>query len=159
MPDFGHPSFLELRRSGGPVWWSILVRAGVVKSVPSGSRFGNKSIATDGHLCLSILEWKFCELLHLAGIPHIREPRYSAERGDRADFRIGALFVEIAGLTGMPEYDDRLALKIWRAFKMGQEVAVLTPKDVERIWKRGVIGLEDIDAFRVVNDPEKVEDS
>jgi hypothetical protein len=109
MPDFGHPSFLELRRSGGPVWWSILVRAGVVKSVPSGSRFGNKSIATDGHLCLSILEWKFCELLHLAGIPHIREPRYSA--------------------------------------------------DVERIWKRGVIGLEDIDAFRVVNDPEKVEDS
>lgn len=152
MPDFNHPQMVEHRRRGGPLWWSMLARAGLVDSIPHDSWRGNRSIAPDGHLCLSILEWRICSLLSSCGISHQKEPRYSQEHMFRADFAVGDLLVEVAGLDGDPAYDARLSRKLDLAQKLGVRVAVLRPRDVQVFWRRKEISIAGLEAHLSVKD-------
>ena len=113
-------------------WWELLYRAGLVGKFKETPR-GKQAVSEDGHLCLSMLEWKFCNFLHSNGIEHTKEPRYSKSNQTRADYMIGSLFVEIAGLLGDPVYEEKLLKKLDNARESKQRVLVLSPRDVEQI--------------------------
>lgn len=115
-------------------WWELLHRAGLVEKFKQTAR-GKQGVSEDGHLCLSMLEWKFCNLLHKSGVEHIKEPRYTTSNLTRADYKIGDLYVEIAGLLGDVNYEEKLKLKLSSARERKQRVLVLSPKDVDELMK------------------------
>jgi hypothetical protein len=78
------------------------------------------------HVCLSLGERVIDDFLHDEGIEHEREPRYPFGRY-RADFKIGAKYVEYAGLAGDSDYDKRLAGKLHAAKGFGIDVIVIFP--------------------------------
>lgn len=125
-------------------WWELLYRAGLVGKFKETAR-GKQGVSEDGHLCLSMLEWKFCNFLHANGVDHTKEPRYSKSNQTRADYLIGSLYVEIAGLLGDADYEAKLLTKLENAKQAKQRVLVLTPRDVEQITQRTKFSQEDIE--------------
>ena len=115
-------------------WWELLYRAGLVNKFKETPR-GKQGVSEDGHLCLSMLEWKFCNLLFNNGIEHSKEPRYTTTNQTRADYLIGDLYIEIAGLLGNPEYETKLKLKLAAAKERRQRVLVFSPKAIEDLVK------------------------
>lgn len=146
MPDIWATEFMEQRRQGGSLWWLLLERAGLVQTVRRG-RFGVQAIADDGHQCLSLLEWHLCNALTNAGIEHEKEPKYAHWKKIRADFRVGDLLIEIAGLQGREDYDDRLRRKLIFAEAEKLRVLVLTDSDVERLTRARRIAVDDLESL------------
>lgn len=115
-------------------WWELLHRAGLVEKFKQTAR-GKQGVSEDGHLCLSMMEWRFCNLLHKNGVEHTKEPRYTTSNLTRADYLIGDLYIEIAGLLGDPEYEVKLTTKLLAAKERKQRVLVFAPKDIEDLMK------------------------
>jgi hypothetical protein len=115
-------------------WWELLHRAGLVEKFKTTPR-GKQGVSEDGHLCLSMLEWKFCNLLYASAIDHQKEPRYASTNQTRADYLIGDLYIEIAGLLSDSDYASKLKLKLEAAKVRKQRVLVFTPRDVEDLMK------------------------
>jgi hypothetical protein len=97
-------------------WAHLLAEADLLKLTNRGTG-GYRSIASDGHLCLSLGERAICEYLTQREIPHSKEPPYPKHRTLnpnnllRADFLIGDVFVEFAGMMSNPEYAARMKAK------------------------------------------------
>ena len=97
-------------------WAHLLAEADLLKLTNRGTG-GYRSIASDGHLCLSLGERAICEYLTLKDIPHTKEPLYPKHKTlnpnnlMRADFLIGEVFVEFAGMMSNPEYATRIKAK------------------------------------------------
>lgn len=97
-------------------WAHLLAEANLLQLINRGAG-GYRSIASDGHLCLSLGERAICEYLTQKGIPHSKEPLYPKHRTlnpknlMRADFLIGDVFVEFAGMMSNPEYAARMKAK------------------------------------------------
>lgn len=144
MPNVRAPEFMEQRRQGGSLWWILLERAGLVETVRNGP-FGIQAIADDGHHCLSLLEWRFCNALSKSEIEHAKEPMYVHWRKIRADFRVGDLLIEIAGLSGREAYDDKLSSKLTFARAENIRVLVLNESDIARIDALTRITIEDLE--------------
>lgn len=97
-------------------WAHLLSESGLLEERATGSG-GHQSIATDGHLCLSLGERAICEFLNKNEIAHSKEPIYPQDselnpKGLlRADFLIGDLWVEFAGRMDNPAYAERMKTK------------------------------------------------
>lgn len=97
-------------------WAHLLEESGLLSQRQRG-RGGHQSIATDGHLCLSMGERAVCEFLTKNNIVHEREPMYPFDEKLnpngllRGDFLIGGLIIEFAGMMGNPDYSARMKVK------------------------------------------------
>jgi hypothetical protein len=121
-------------------WSHLLNDADLLTSPISKGKGGYKSIASDGHLCLSIPERTICEFLTKFKIVHEKEPFYPKildnHLGDsRADWLIDDTYVEFAGMMGIKEYESKMKKKITFAKANGLKLIVITPKDVDNLEK------------------------
>lgn len=97
-------------------WTHLLAEANLLELTNRG-KGGYKSIASDGHICLSLGERAICEFLHRQGVLHSKEPMYPKHRElnpnglMRADFEVNGVFIEFAGMMGNPEYAKRMKNK------------------------------------------------
>lgn len=137
MDDLGSSNWgLEEARSRS--WTEWLQTAGLLED---GWRpgFGTYSTATDGHPCRSMLERHIDDFFYAHGIEHEVEPYYPYHpqlnvTGFRADWRLGdGCFVEAAGLTSRPKYNEKLARKRALAAATGIELVVVSEPDLPRL--------------------------
>lgn len=97
---------------------------------------GYRSIASDGHICLSLGERSICEFFVSLGIHHEKEPRYPPHSElnpnglYRADFKVGEWLIEFAGRMSIPEYAARMKDKQKLARSAGLKLCVLEPRDL-----------------------------
>jgi hypothetical protein len=97
--------------------WAHLLEESELLSQRQRGRGGHQSIATDGHLCLSMGERAVCEFLTKKNIVHEREPMYPFDEKLnpngllRGDFLIGRLIIEFAGMMNNPDYAARMKIK------------------------------------------------
>lgn len=97
-------------------WAHLLAEANLLELTNRGTG-GYRSIASDGHLCLSLGERAICEYLSQKRIPHTKEPPYPKHRTlnpnnlMRADFLIGGSFIEFAGMMANSDYAARMKAK------------------------------------------------
>ena len=120
---------------------AIILGAGLANYFPRGRGRGVRTIAGDGHLCLSYGERDICEFLHKQGIEHSREPLYADFCGEpekfgasRGDFLIGKTIFEFAGLAGDKVYDAKLKKKVSNARAQGVDVRVIGTKDLDNLF-------------------------
>ena len=80
-------------------------------------RGGYQSIATDGHLCLSLGERAICEYLSKNDLTHDKEPMYpyhevlNPNNLLRGDFLVNGTIIEFAGMMSNPDYALRMETK------------------------------------------------
>ena len=97
-------------------WAHFLEGSGLLSQRQRG-KGGHQSIATDGHLCLSMGERAICEFLTKNNIFHDKEPMYPIDEKLnpngllRGDFLIDTLIIEFAGMMSNPEYAARMKAK------------------------------------------------
>jgi hypothetical protein len=109
-------------------WFAVLVASGVLENAQRTTR-GTRSLAADGHVCLSLAERTIDDFLFAEAIPHEKEPPYP-EGGYRADFMVSGLFIEYFGLAGDPQYDERAAKKRELCKTHGIQLLAITPADL-----------------------------
>lgn len=90
---------------------------------------GIRSIASDGHVCLSLGERTICEVLAQEAIEHEREVNYP-DANHRADFRVGTTLIEYVGLQGNDAYDARTRAKQEIAARHDLTLELIEPKDL-----------------------------
>ena len=116
-------------------WAHLLNCAGLLAASRSGHS-GYRSIASDGHVCLSVGERTVCEYLTKIGIAHEKEPLYpydaQSNPGEklRADFRVGSTLIEFAGRLSDDQYVERLKVKQNLALAHGLTWICITDKDL-----------------------------
>lgn len=139
MLPHADPGGTLLRSSGGPrTWTQWLATAGLLADGQRLAR-GTASIATDGHLCRSLLERHVDDFLHHHGIAHTTEPSYPRDAelnttGLRADWLLDdGTFVEAWGFTGDAEYMATARRKQELAEKVGIRLVTLTVADLPRL--------------------------
>ena len=97
--------------------WAHLLEAAELLEHRQRGRGGHQSIASDGHLCLSMGERAICEFLTRNGIVHSKEPLYPSDEKLnpngllRGDFLVGSIFIEFAGMMSNKEYAERMKQK------------------------------------------------
>jgi hypothetical protein len=97
-------------------WAHLLEEAGLLSQRQRG-RGGHQSIASDGHLCLSMGERAICEFLTKKSILHEKEPMYPIDEQLnpngllRGDFLIDTLIIEFAGMMSNPDYAEKMKTK------------------------------------------------
>lgn len=97
-------------------WAHLLEESGLLSQRQRG-RGGHQSVASDGHLCLSIGERAICEFLTKNKINHEKEPMYPFDEKLnpnallRGDFLVDGVIIEFAGMMSNPEYATRMKAK------------------------------------------------
>ena len=131
-----------------PSWAHLLDAAGLLDGNYNPNSRGRRSISSCKHLCLSLGERYICEFLNKKNVSHTREPEYphheqfNSNGKLRADFLIGDLWVEFAGLKGQPSYDSRMSNKSKLGKALDLNLLIIEPKDLG--------SLEDIFAPRLI---------
>jgi hypothetical protein len=110
-------------------WFAALVASGVLSSDAQRMSRGIRSLASDGHVCLSLGERTIDDFLSVRGIPHEKEPKYP-DGQHRADFLVGDIFIEYLGLAGDPDYDAKTILKERMCRKSGRTLLLVFPRDL-----------------------------
>lgn len=123
------PSRRSIKEHFG-TWFHALVAAGVLPSGSQQMERGVRTVAQDGHLCLSLGERTICDLLFQLGVEHEREVPYPGERSFRSDWRVASVFVEYLGLIGDPAYERRVKEKERILKSYGLELIKVYPKDL-----------------------------
>jgi hypothetical protein len=119
-------------------WPEWLHHAGLLNDGLRTAR-GTISIATDGHLCRSMLERHIDDFLHHQNIAHDVEPTYPHHpelntTGLRADWRLAdGTYVEALGLPDDPAYAAKVARKRQLAALTGIRLITLTADDLDRL--------------------------
>jgi hypothetical protein len=96
-------------------------------------------MATDGHLCRSMLERHVDDFLYLHGIGHDLEPDYPYDSemnpaGLRADWSLSdGTLVEAAGMLSQPAYEAKLIRKRHLAEAYAVPLVVVTDGDLARL--------------------------
>ncbi|MET3642758.1 hypothetical protein ABIC73_004361 [Prescottella equi] len=109
-------------------WFHVLVASGVIESAQRTGR-GTRSLAEDGHVCLSLGEKTIDDWLSRNGIPHGKEPAYPGSRM-RADFVVDGIYIEYFGLVGDSAYDERIERKRLLATAHNIKLVEIYPKDL-----------------------------
>ena len=125
----GRPTDSAVRTHFGS-WFGALVASGVLPAGTEQGMRGIRSIAMDGHLCLSLGERTICDFFHRHAIVHEREPQYPGDRGFRADWLVGEYFIEYLGLSGEADYDERTKQKELMLSCHGRKLIKIFPKDL-----------------------------
>jgi hypothetical protein len=130
------PTAASLREmANNAPWMSLLQRAEIVGDTWRPSR-GVMCFAEDGHPCRSLGERAIDDWLHRAGFEHQVEPlwprhhEYNPNGQKRADWQVGDLLIEYAGMMKDKEYSAKIASK--RALAKATEIPllVLVPEDL-----------------------------
>jgi hypothetical protein len=120
-------------------WAHYLEAAGLLTKASRAPRGGYRSIASDGHLALSLGERFVCDWLSDHSITHEKEPRYprhpdfNPDVRLRADWVIGDCWVELAGRMNITAYEQRMANKRELAKALGLSLLVLLPHELPDI--------------------------
>jgi len=128
------PTLAKIRRKfGGPdgrdAWFKLLVASGVLEDGTQHTVRGIRSVAKDGHVCLSLAERTIDDWLSTSGIAHTKEPAYP-EGNFRADFLVNGCYIEYFGLVGDAAYDAKIALKRKIAVAHDMALVEVFPKDM-----------------------------
>jgi hypothetical protein len=131
MPDY--QSYVD--RFGS--WLRALIQAGVLEDGTQPSVLGTRCMAVDGHECFSLAEKTIDDWFSLRQIVHEKEPAYPYDpqlnpTGMRADWRVGGVFIEYAGLMDEPEYAAKMEVKGELCDKLGVTLIIIEPQDV--LW-------------------------
>ncbi|WP_237707993.1 DUF2510 domain-containing protein [Hoyosella subflava] len=129
----GRPTVAKIQEIYGS-WLHALIAAEVLEDGTHRTSRGTRTIAADGHVCLSLAEKTIDDWLTSYGIEHTREPQYP-DSNYRADFRVGDTFIEYFGLTGDPEYDRKTREKKALARRHKVDLIAIYPKDIAA-WGR-----------------------
>lgn len=119
-------------------WVQWLQLAGVLDDGVRRAR-GTLTVATDGHLCRSMLERHIDDFFHHRGVEHEPEPHYPRHvelntTGLRADWRLGdGTFVEALGLMEQRSYREKVRRKTELARETGIRLVTLTAADLDRL--------------------------
>ncbi|MEU3216943.1 hypothetical protein [Streptomyces sp. NPDC006971] len=119
-------------------WVQWLQLAGVLDDGVRRAR-GTLTVATDGHLCRSMLERHVDDFFHHRGVEHEPEPHYPRHlelntTGLRADWRLGdGTFVEALGLMEQRSYYEKVQRKTELARETGIRLVTLTAADLDRL--------------------------
>lgn len=122
------PSAKRIKDSFGS-WLNALAMSGVLPDGAHHTHRGIRSVAADGHVCLSLPERTIDDWLSAYGVDHDKEPRYPGSNY-RGDFRVGGSFIEFFGLVGNPDYDARIREKRVLAEQHGIDLIEVYPKDM-----------------------------
>lgn len=126
------PSFSELAKEQGS-WFKLLIASGVLPQGTRETRYGTMVMARDGHECLSLVEKTIDDLLFEHGIPHEKEVQYPGANY-RADWKLitqgTAVFIELFGLDGEPNYTRRKREKLAYAERVGMTMVALERSDL-----------------------------
>lgn len=123
-------------------WFGVLKYAGVIGE--DGWRSGRRvrCLANDGHLCRSWLEKSIDGWFSANEIEHLAEPHSPKDEElnpsclIRADWRLDdGAYVECAGMMSEEAYRQKMARKSELARKLGIQLIVVTPKNVESLGK------------------------
>lgn len=115
-----------------PAWTATLVGS-QAQTFPTSQRL---LVAMDGHRCFSQGELGICNFLNSRGISHRREVLYSDFPNANslvwgiADFVVGSVAIEFAGLIEYSDYSRRLEAKVSAARESDIEVIVVRPSDL-----------------------------
>jgi hypothetical protein len=97
--------------------WAHFLNAADLLTLTNRGKGGYQSVATDGHLCLSLGERAICEYLTRNHVRHKKEPVYPIDSElnpnglMRADFLAKDVWIEFAGMLTDPLYKARMANK------------------------------------------------
>jgi len=140
------PSSAHVRTLFGS-WFAALVASEVLSSDAQRMSRGIRSLASDGHVCLSLGERTIDDFLSARGIVHEKEPKYP-DGNHRADFLVNDVFIEYLGLVGDPDYDAKTDLKEKMCRKSGRRLLLVYPKDLasaSTLTRRLSAAIEDVD--------------
>ena len=122
------PTAKRIKDSFGS-WLNLLTVSGVLPDGAHHTVRGVRSVAADGHVCLSLPERTIDDWLSAYGVDHEKEPRYP-DSNYRGDFLVGDSFIEFFGLVGNPDYDARIQEKRELAGRHGIDLLEVYPNDM-----------------------------
>lgn len=131
------PTVLDI--TGCSTWLKVLQAAGIVGLEGWRAARGTICTATDGHRCRSLAEKAICDWFHRHGVAHEVEPAwpkhpaYNPSGRLRADWSVGSVYIEFAGLMGDVQYQEKIGRKVRLARDAGIELIVLQPEDLPRL--------------------------
>jgi hypothetical protein len=120
-------------------WLNALVRAGLLNDGHLKTARGIQCLASDGHLCLSLPEKVIDDWLTSHAFVHEKEVRYDFDsefnpsNRSRADWKVGNVYIEYAGLMEDPEYARKMKYKANLSEKKGFQLIIIEPKDLENL--------------------------
>jgi hypothetical protein len=123
-------------------WLKALIVSGVLSDAVMRTPRGYKTVATDGHECLSLAERTIDEWLYSNNIQHEREPHYpfhpdlNPNEGLRADWRAGSYYVEYFGMLEDMEYYAKAELKAKLAMATRIQLVAVLPGDMLDLDRR-----------------------
>jgi len=129
------PSYETYKQVFGS-WLNALILAGILEDGTKREVFGTRCIAADGHECLSLAEKTVDDWLTANDIPHEKEVNYPHHAYlhpsglMRADWKVGSILIEYAGLMGDPEYAAKMETKQQLASEFGLKLIIIEPKHV-----------------------------
>jgi hypothetical protein len=133
MPSQG----LYVERFGS--WMRSLELAGVLEGGYRKTSRGIQVFASDGHLCLSLAEKAVDDWLSKHGVIHEKEPKYpfhaelNPNQQLRADWKVGSIYVEYAGLMDDFEYARRMERKKTLADILDLDVIILNERTLDEL--------------------------
>lgn len=133
------PSWYIQDKIGQNSWLKLLIESGILKDGLLKTHRGIRCIAKDGHECNSLAELEIDNWLYLNKLEHEKEPcypyhkKYNPNSRLRADFRVGQLFIEYAGLMNDPKYANKINLKKALAAELDMRLVILKPRDMKDI--------------------------
>ncbi|MFF0880702.1 hypothetical protein [Micromonospora aurantiaca (nom. illeg.)] len=122
------------------IWADWLKRAGLLRDGVQMAR-GTVSVASDGHLCRSLLERHIDDFLTVNGISHEVEPYWPYDpdlntTGLRADWLLDdGSYVEAWGLPDEPAYAGKMERKVELAARTGIRLVGVTSADLGNLHK------------------------
>lgn len=122
------PTLERIKDSFGS-WLNLLTVSGVLPGGAHHTVRGIRSVASDGHVCLSLPERTIDDWLSAYGVDHEKEPPYP-DSNYRGDFRVRSSIIEFFGLVGNPDYDARIREKRDLAKRHGIDLIEVYPKDM-----------------------------
>jgi Pyruvate/2-oxoacid:ferredoxin oxidoreductase delta subunit len=133
---------IDYRKAGLKSWIELYTKAGVLEELNSKTGIrGYRSIASDGTVCLSMGERIIAEFLIEQDVKYVKEPVYPAHEklnpveGLRADFKIGNLWVELAGMMNIGTYAKKIEKKRKLARELGIDLIILEATDSRDLEK------------------------
>ena len=117
-------------------WFKALIASGALSDEAIRTARGYKSVAADGHECLSLAERTIDDWLFAHKIPHEREPHYpfhpqlNPNEGLRADWKIGTCYIEYFGMLDDSEYQAKAEQKSKLAQAAKLKLIALIPGDI-----------------------------
>jgi hypothetical protein len=119
-------------------WLASLVQAKVIDKYLETPR-GIQCVAEDEHVCLSLGEKTIDDWLHKHGIHHEKEVLYlqdaelNPQKLLRADWKVGNIFIEYAGMMQDGNYYANVQRKQRLAEKLNFTLIILEPEDIKSI--------------------------